>query len=247
MVEKGEDTQMAESPKYEVFIKGETVDLVIPNERAIDEDDWHGWFNDPFTTRYLKYGIFPNTKEEQRQRLQKIREDQSALILLGLPKKSERVVGVTHIAGIDWMRRSGHFGLVMGRKYRPVGDIHLSLETKARMVEHAFEVIGLERVWGAQVVEHEIWQRYQILLGFRPEGVTRKSFRKGQKYFDEVITSCLLEDYQKLKESRNGFYWPGRAKVGEMKRSVPKESLVDQVAGAIQNVVDKYLEKAGLL
>ena len=46
---------------YEIFIPGETIDLVIPSLRAISHDKWHSWFNDPETTRYSNYGLFPNT------------------------------------------------------------------------------------------------------------------------------------------------------------------------------------------
>ncbi|MFC1799098.1 GNAT family N-acetyltransferase [Thermodesulfobacteriota bacterium] len=238
---------MNQKLKYEVFIKGETVDLVIPNEYAIDEDGWHSWFNDPVTTRYLKYGAVPNTRDKQLEHLQKITAKMNEmLILLVLPKNKDRVVGVTHIGGIDYKSRSGHFGLVMGTRNRAVGDIFQSLETKARMVEHAFEVMGLERIWGAQVVDLEVWQRYQLLLGFKPEGVTRKSFRKGHKAYDEVITSCLLEDYLMLKEARNGQYWPGRLKTAELIKKIPNESIVDQVADSIRTAVGQYIEKIDL-
>ncbi|MBW1947554.1 MAG: GNAT family N-acetyltransferase [Deltaproteobacteria bacterium] len=230
------------SQNYEVFIKGENIDLVIPNERAIEKDGWHSWFNDPEVTRYLKYGLFPNTPAEQRQRLQKIQGSDDGLYLLVLPKDAEKVTGIAHIAGIDWKCRSGHFGLVMGGRGRGAGTIFESLEAKARMVEHAFEVIGLERIWGRQVVELEIWQRYQILFGFKPEGIQRNSFRRGQKYYDEVITSCLLDDYLKLKEARQGHYWPGREKVYELMRSLPDYSLVHKVAATIQETIKNYLD-----
>jgi RimJ/RimL family protein N-acetyltransferase len=239
-----EDASMTHAqPKYEFFIKGETIDLVIPNARAIDEDGWHSWFNDPAVTRFLKYGLFPNFPDKQRQWLQEIQDSSDkALYLLVLPKGAERVTGIAHVAGIDWQSRSGHFGLVMGGKDRGPGTIFQSLEAKARMVQHAFEVIGLERIWGSQVVELEIWQRYQILFGFKPEGVKRRSSRRGQKYYDEVLTSCLLEDYLKLKEARQGNYWPGREKVLELMRSLPNYSLVHKVAEAIQETVDNYLD-----
>jgi len=231
------------NPKYEVFISGETVDLVVPNESAIDEDGWHSWFNSKATTKYLeKYGLFPNTKENQRRRLQKLAEDsQDALVLMVLPKNSDKAIGITHIAGIDWKLRSGHYGLVMGAPDRSVA-LYQSLESKALMVEHAFEVLGLERIWGKQVVELELWQRYQVLFGFKPEGITRRTFRKGQKYYDEVITSCLIEDYLNLKEKRNGRYWPGRKKISELMRTIPNESLIGKVSQAIQGSVEEYIK-----
>ena len=54
---------------YEIFIPGETIDLVIPSLRAISHDNWHSWFNDPETTRYSNYGLFPNTPKKQNRKL----------------------------------------------------------------------------------------------------------------------------------------------------------------------------------
>jgi RimJ/RimL family protein N-acetyltransferase len=238
---------MSDPAKYETFISGETIDLVIPNEKAIEEDGWHTWFNNPMTTRYLKYGAFPNTKDHQRSRLKSAIENQgNSLILMVLPKKSNRVTGITHISGIDLNARAGHIGIVMDSKNRSAGDIFQSLETKARMTEHGFEKIGLERIWGAQVIELEVWQRYQVLLGYKPEGITKKSFRKGMNYHDEVLTSCLLEDYLKLREARNGSYWPGRKTMMELMRSVPRVSLVEKVSDAIQGSIEEYMKNINL-
>ena len=59
-----DDLKRAEEP-YEIFIGGETIDLVIPSVRAIVHDNWHSWFNDPETNRYIDYGLFPNTRKSK--------------------------------------------------------------------------------------------------------------------------------------------------------------------------------------
>ncbi|MBW8725914.1 MAG: hypothetical protein JF625_12270, partial [Inquilinus limosus] len=41
-----------ETPRYSVFIEGETLDLCVPSEQAIT-DGWADWFNDAKTTRWL--------------------------------------------------------------------------------------------------------------------------------------------------------------------------------------------------
>lgn len=237
---------MDNNKKYDIFISGETIDLVIPNEIAIEEDNWHSWFNDSVITRYLKYGIFPNSKEIQYQVLNTIRSNNNdKLVLLVLPKNSDKIIGITHLAGIDQINRSAHFGLILGRD-RPVTDICPSLEVKARMTEHGFEMIGLERIWGAQVTNLEMWQRYQVLLGYRPEGITRKSFRKGRIFYDEIITSCIFEDYLDLKNKRNGAYWPGRKKMLQLIRTIPKASIIDMFNVAINHVYYEYIEHVKL-
>lgn len=238
---------MKHDSKYEVFIRGETIDLVIPNERAIDEDGWHSWFNDPEKTRYLEHGLFPISKEQQRERLLNIRaHPKDSLVLLVLPKGKDKVVGVASFSIINWQSRSGQFGLVMGSPERLEGALFHGLEAKARLVEHAFEVVGLERVWGQQARELESWQRYQVLFGFRPEGVNRQALRRGLKVFDLVYSACLLEDYLRIKKLRNGKYWPGRKRLLELMRRLPKRSLVGDVAAAIDDAVENYMRDVEL-
>lgn len=234
--------------KYEVFIKGETIDLVIPNERAIDEDGWHSWFNDQEKTKYLEHGLFPTTKEQQRERLQKINDNpKDALVLLVLPKNADKVIGVASISRINWHFRSGHFGIMMGSSERFEGAIFHGMEAKARMVEHAFEVMGLERVWGQQALDLQSWQHVQVLFGFRPEGLARQAFRRGRKSSDLLLSACLLEDYLRIKELRNGDYWPGSQRLLELMRKLPKRSLVGDVAKAIDGAVRKYMKEVELV
>ncbi len=231
---------------YEIFIKGETIDLVFPNEKAID-DGWYRWFNDRETTRWLDQGAFPNTREKQQAFLEGVlAEDSDRLALMILPKGATEVIGVVSLSGLNGPHRTAQTAMVIGEPGKSASFMFHGLEAKARITEHAFEVMGLERVWGGQAVDLHDWQRFQLLFGFRPEGIMRKAFRKGHKVSDKVITSCLLEDYLKIKEARKGHYWPGKAALMELMRKVPEESIVERVAKAIQTEVDDYLKNVPL-
>jgi len=35
--------------KHDIFLNGETIDLVISSQAALDEECWHQWLNDPGT------------------------------------------------------------------------------------------------------------------------------------------------------------------------------------------------------
>jgi RimJ/RimL family protein N-acetyltransferase len=233
---------------YDVFLSGETIDLVVPDERAITEDGWSAWFNDPQTTRYLtNLGLFPCSRSRQMERLSDIRSrEEQEILLLILPKETERTIGVAHIRGIDWIRRQAHLGVVIGSHDRSANAVFEGLEAKALMVQHAFDTLGLERVWGEQCVELEAWQRYQVLFGFLPEGIHRGAFRKGQKRSDTVSTSCLVEEYQRIKTLRGGDYWPGKKALLALMRDLPKESVVDAVDTAIRRANARHMKKVRL-
>ncbi|MDQ7834830.1 MAG: GNAT family N-acetyltransferase [Humidesulfovibrio sp.] len=232
----------------DVFLAGETVDLIAPDERAVEADGWHAWFNDPDVTRHLvNMGLFPNSRAQQREKLANLRQPgQNALVLLVLPKGGAGVIGVAHLKDIDFITRQAHFGLIMGSRERSGNAVFEGLETKALMVQHAFDTLGLERVWGEQCVELEAWQRYQVLFGFLPEGIHRGAFRKGQKRSDTVSTSCLVEEYQRIKALRNGAYWPGKKALLALMRDLPKESVVDAVDTAIRRANVRHMKKVRL-
>ena len=51
--------------KFDVFIKGERVDLVVLSEELIEITNWYNWFNDEENTRFMQKHYFPNTKQMQ--------------------------------------------------------------------------------------------------------------------------------------------------------------------------------------
>ena len=58
---------------YDVFLPGELVDLVVPNERAIHVDRWYDWFNDPVLTRHMEQGMYPKSPQQQEAFLAELR------------------------------------------------------------------------------------------------------------------------------------------------------------------------------
>jgi len=237
------DNDDAQSNPYEVFLSGETIDLVIPNEHAIEVDGWHRWFNDPNVTRYSDHGAFPNTIENQRRILTSFTAPDSRLLaLLIQPKGQQNVVGIVSLSNISTLHRSAETAVIVNNRTGGTGRLFYGLEAKARITEHAFETMGLERVSGAQARPLAAWQCYQVLFGFRPEGIKRDAFRRGYHVEDSILSSCTLADYLKVKEARGGAYWPGREKLLELARNLPKQSIADQVAAAIDGAVADYLK-----
>jgi hypothetical protein len=228
---------------YEVFIAGETVDLVVPSVRAVVHDGWHRWFNDPDVTRYSDYGLYPNTREAQYEYFKAMRDpaNKSRLGLLIIPKGEEKPVGIASLSNIHPIHLSAETAIVIGERPTSRGALFWGMEAKARIVEHGFEVLGLKRIGGAQAMPLANWQNYQVLFGFRPEGVKRDAHRRGHQVWDSVISSCSLADYLAVKAAREGAYWPGREKLLELMRSVPRYSLSEAVKKAIDESVAEFV------
>lgn len=214
---------------HDVFIKGEVVDLCVPSNTQGVLEQWYRWFNDQEVTRYLYQGDFPNTIEKQRKFYESMIESNGRIALLIRPKGKDYYVGVASLSFINFKQRQCDFAMVIGRNDESSESMFYAMETKCRMTEHAFETVGMERINSGQVVDMIKWQRWQVLFGYQIEGILRKNFRKGNKVYDIMMSSCLIEDYLKIKEMRNGSLWPGKSKLFELLKLLPKVSMIDKM------------------
>ena len=224
------ENKLSPAEKYfDIFIEGEVVDLCVPNDEQWVLEQWYRWFNDQETTRYLEQGVFPNSLKKQKEYFESTIHSKDRIVLLIKPKNYDYFVGVTSLSYIDLAQRQCHFSMVIGKKDNSPDSMFYAMETKCRMTEHAFENVGVERINSGQVIDLIKWQRWQILFGYQIEGIMEKHFRKGNKTYDVMISSCLLEDYTKIKEIRNGFFWPGKSKLFELLKMLPGESSIDKL------------------
>ncbi len=115
------------------------------------------------------------------------------------------------------------------------------------MTEHAFEVLGIERINSGQSIRLKDWQRWQILFGYKMEGIQRKALRKGYHTYDVIISSCILEDYIVLRELRGGKLWPGYQKMMELIRALPKENLQDIINSFLSETVAEYYQRVQMI
>lgn len=232
--------------KYEKFIIGETIDLVIPNKYAVKNTDWFNWFNNEESTKYLAdHGLFPNTRENQMNTLKKMIEankKKSGLFLLIKKKSSQHIIGISSLSKIDWVNSSAFLAIVMSPKVnRDV--IFNSLEAKALLTQHAFEKLNLNKVTTGQVIELSDWQKYSYFFGYKTEGVMREHFKKNNKFYDVCFHSCILKDFIREKKKFGKNIWPGKEKFFQLMLNFPKENIYKKIKIIIDDENDKYQRK----
>ena len=231
---------MAEAPHYDVFLEGELVDLVVPNARAIDDDRWYAWLNDQALTRNMEQGMYPKSADTQRAYLAELLASTSRLALMIKPKEEDAVVGICSFSKISHVTRQADFAMVVARRSASFKSTFFGMEAKCLMTEHAFETLGLERINSYQSTALKDWQRWQILFGYRMEGIMRKAFRKGYRTYDLMVSGCILEDYLALKELRGGKLWPGQEKIMSLIRDLPKTSLEEKLQKALSTTIEEH-------
>jgi len=169
----------ARKHQYDVFLAGELVDLVVPDEHAITVDGWYAWFNDQALTRNMEQGMYPNSPAQQLKFLEELRTSKTRLGLLIKPKREERVVGIVSLSKVSHVTRQADVGMIIARRVSDFRGAFAGMEAKCLITEHAFDTLGLERINSYQSAALKDWQRWQVLFGYRMEGIQRKASARG--------------------------------------------------------------------
>ena len=231
---------------YSVFIKGETIDLCVPSRLAIEKDGWADWLNDLENICFLDQGVFPNFVEDQYEFLDSLR-DRSRLALLIKPKKIESVIGIVSLSNIKWVSRSAQIAIVIGRRDESTRGKLYALEAMARMTEHGFETLGLDRIWAGQAYPGlKKWTKHLELLGYRTEAVLRKAAVKGRMISDSVMISCLVGNYISIKKLRRGHFWLGVKRTKILLDNLPDKGFTERIDMLMRAEEEKYFKELKL-
>ena len=226
--------------RYFPFIEGEFIDLCIPNEKAIWEDSWADWFNNTSELQATQHGIFPNYRSTQESILSSLGGDRSKIVLLICGKNSDIAVGVVSLQNINFQSKSAEIAINASSPNK--GNTHpfFRLEAMALIAQHGFEEVGLTRIYGGQVYPAlKSWNKMIELIGFKSEGVLKKSFIRGQKVQDIVCISCLYSDYLALKKIRGSLWGSYKLIKRSMKRQ-PKIPFADVLSNKLVELEEDH-------
>lgn len=222
------------------FYVGETIRLEPATGAHIENSSWSDWFNSQRTSQYTRHGLYPNTVEDQRKFLDDVVAS-GRFVLLITTHDSDEPVGVISLSGVDFRQRSAMIAIVMDTESEVDVPPLASLEAMSFVTQHAFEVMGLNRIEAGQAYPAlRKWARLLELLGYRAEGFKREAFRRGQATSDVVMLSCLYEDYAAIAAGRNGALWPGRAEAMRLIAQLPKVSFAERLEQSSQSLADEY-------
>lgn len=192
--------------RFETFIAGETIDLCVPTEEIARTSAWYSWFNDPALNKYLDQGDFPNTPEGQVAFLRDAVSGGTRLLLL-IVTKTPTLKGVISLSSIDHKKRRAELALVVDSRVEPETSRLAALEAVARISEHGFERLKLDRIAAKQSRSLEKWQRRMELVGFRVEGVHKNdAYENRQSPTNAVSIACVYEDYHTIVKQRGALF-----------------------------------------
>ena len=186
---------MSEKMKFNVFIKGKNVDLVVLDEEAVEKTDWFNWFNDGENTKYMKHRYYPNNRAKQLAFYKNEIENNPKKLQVGIFHKEDKVlIGVISLNNIDFLNRTCHTGVIIGiKKYR---KIFCYLEAYTLLLKHAFEQLNMNKI-SDETLSKDVTDFLIKTVGFKMEGIRRREIYKNGKYVDLYLIGLLKEEFYK--------------------------------------------------
>ena len=180
--------------KFEVFIKGDFLDLVVLTEEIVKKTNWYKWFNDEETTKNMQKHYFPNTIDLQLDYFKKNILNNNKIVQLGVVVKKDNIFsGVISLSNIDNLNQSCEFGAIMGEEKSR--NIKYFTEAGKLICKHAFETLNMQRIYSGTIIK-EIDDLLCKTLGFKHEGIRRKAIYKNGKFLDVYMHSILKSEYK---------------------------------------------------
>jgi len=175
--------------KYDSFIKGEIVDLVVLTEEIAEKTNWYNWFNDEEVTKFMQKHYYPNTKELQLKYYKDQILNNSDVIQLGIVnKRQSKLIGMVSLKNIDLINKSAEISIILGEK--EFHDLDNFIESCKLMIKHGYDTFGLQRIYSGSFSK-DIDNLFCRLLGFKSEGTLKKAVYKNGNYFDVYLCALL--------------------------------------------------------
>ena len=224
--------------KLDVYISGETMDLCIPTLEFAKESKWYSWFNNPQLTRYLEQGLFPITPEAQEDFFYSQGKDRLIFII---SNKSD-YMGVVSLSHINLIKKTCEIATVIDSSVDKLQSPYIALEAIARITKHAFEVLGINRIFAGQHKQLVGWRQRMELLGYVVEGIHADKFNKGRETADAISLACVHSTYKRIVKHR-GALWDSREKFKIRYKTLPKEDFTIKLEKFFDSERTKYYDK----
>ncbi len=177
------------------FLIGELVYLRA-FERGDMTDRYFQWFNDGEVTRFMSNGAIPNRQVDVEAFFDRMSRSPNDFVFAIVDRTTETHIGNTAIHNLDWIRRLGEFGIIVGEKeYWRKG---YGTEATRLIVGFAFDRLNLNRVWLGVHADHKAAVRAYEKVGFRIEGRLRQEMCRFGTYGDRLIMGILRDEYYAL-------------------------------------------------
>lgn len=159
--------------------------------RPADAAMTHGWRHDP-RARFLNAGAA--TVEDQARWIA-ARPAQELNFVIEL--NAGAAVGVLSLVDIDLTHRRAESARFLIGDEDAARGTPAAVEAMKLLYDHAFETLGLERVYGLIAEPNRLMLKWQRYLGMKEEGRLRRHYFMEGEFVDAVALGLLAEEYRR--------------------------------------------------
>jgi RimJ/RimL family protein N-acetyltransferase len=182
------------------FLIGHTIELRVPFDSDVLEDNWHIWYNDPDITRHNSHGIFPLDRNQELRIVHDLMVCSKTILLAIIDKKSQKLIGNAALQNIDLINRHCNIAITIGEK----ASISAGVEVFGLLAQHAFTRLNLHRIEDSTHEKLSTFIKMLSVLGFTIEGIGKDYFLRDGAWSDKIYFSLLEEDFVRLQNMRAG-------------------------------------------
>jgi len=168
---------------------------IIPFERNKHlTEKYRSWFNDPVTTRYNSWGLFPYTKGQMEDFISTIEKGSTDKIVWAICLNDGTHIGNISLQSINLHNRSAELAIVIGEaeaRSKGVGS-----QVCAWVLEHGFKKIGLNRIWTGTAASNTPMRKTCEKLGMIQEGIFREGMFLNGEYIDVCAYGILEKEWK---------------------------------------------------
>lgn len=171
--------------------------------RALELDDYkrsiHWRKNDEIWSMVAGPKHFVSEAYEKKWVEDAIFNSSSSLTLAIVLHQDDEHIGYVYLNQINHHKKSASSAILLGEsKHWGKG---LSTEAYQLLLQHSFDVLGLERVQANQLLSNTPSIGLHKKCGYKQEGVLRKAIFKDGIFRDLNVMSIIKEDYVDMKNS----------------------------------------------
>lgn len=107
-------------------------------------------------------------------------------------------VGMIALQDISKMHKSAMTGRFLIAEQAIVGSAPVAFETELLLLDYAFDVLKLHKIYGLVREDNMGVLRLRSYLGYHQDGVLRDHYFMDGKYINAVAFSLLVNEYRKL-------------------------------------------------
>ena len=169
---------------------------IVPFTRAHMSEKYRSWFYDREITRHNSHRLFPYTDEAMERFWKEIDSRERIVWAIEMRTKrpvcSEEHIGNVSLQSLNFIHRSAELAIVLSVSGKGYGT-----QSCAWVLEHAFVMLGLNRVWTGTATSNEGMKRVCEKIGMKHEGTYRDGMWLRGAFVDVEAYGIVKSNWEK--------------------------------------------------